>query len=211
MQVKTRCLPRTWSSCTVRWSRTERSRLGTSASSRRLPERLLQRQHGNKRGWPDGLLGNVEAAVWLHDHEKRKLEERQVEQQTSAQFQWAASETLRRFRTRLEKSLYDGPTARQDDEEAERQRWLHILAEKVRHSPTSMGGAAEQRKSLLEEAKVRPRCGHVSEPSGSSLTGSTPPTASSTHSQYSITQSTCGCACQSRATEEHRRQRITHK
>ena len=76
--------------------------------------------------------------MWLHSHERRQ-EERLTEKQTAAQFQWAAGEKPRRFRTRLEKSLHNRPTAGQDAEEAERQRWLHILADLVRHSPTPMG------------------------------------------------------------------------
>ena len=43
------------------------------------------------------LHGNVEVAVWLHEREKRKHEEGQLEPQTSAQFQWAASERPRKF------------------------------------------------------------------------------------------------------------------
>ena len=35
--------------------------------------------------------------------------------------------------------LFDRPTARRDVEEAERQRWLQILADLLRHSPTPMG------------------------------------------------------------------------
>ena len=65
-------------------------------------------------------FGNVEAAVWLHEREKRKLVGEQVQQ-------------------RLERMLFDGPTARRDAEEAERQRWLQILADLLRHSPTPMG------------------------------------------------------------------------
>ena len=77
-------------------------------------------------------FGNVEAAVWLHDREKGKYEEEEVVQQTAAQFQWAAGERPRRYRTLLGRSLYDGPTARRDAEEAERQRWLRVLADLAR-------------------------------------------------------------------------------
>ena len=66
-------------------------------------------------------------------------EEDKVVQQTAAQFEWAAGERPRRYRTRLERSLSDGPTARHDAEEAERQRWLQVLADLVRHSATPMG------------------------------------------------------------------------
>ena len=35
-------------------------------------------------------VGNVEAAVWLHEREKRKLVVEQVRQQTTAQFDWGS-------------------------------------------------------------------------------------------------------------------------
>ena len=88
-------------------------------------------------------FGHVEAAVWLHDREKRKHEKEKVEQQAAAQFECAAGERLRKYRTRLERSLFDGPTARRDAEEAKRQRWLQILADLVRQSPTPMGHFVE--------------------------------------------------------------------
>ena len=116
-------------------------------------------------------LGNVQAAVWLHDHEKRKREEEKVVQQTEAQFQWAASERPRKFSSRLEKSLYDGPTARRDAEEAERQRWLHVLADLVRHSPTPMGqllAAQPGNVEVLGGGKRASTLGQESVPSGSS-------------------------------------------
>ena len=84
-------------------------------------------------------VSNVGAAVWLHDRVKRKREEDKAVQQTAPQFEWAAGEPPRRCRTRLERSLHGGPTARRDADEAERQRWLQVLADLVRHSSTPMG------------------------------------------------------------------------
>ena len=52
------------------------------------------------------------------------------------------------LKSRLERSLHDGPTGRRDAEEAERQRWLHVLADLVRHSPTPMGTAAHSSAQL---------------------------------------------------------------
>ena len=54
-----------------------------------------------------------------------------------------------------------------------------------------------------EKENVPRRCGHVYGQSRSSSTGSTSLTACSTLSQCSTIRSTCGCACQNRATEEH--------
>ena len=95
-------------------------------------------------------FSNVHAAVWLHDREKRKREEDKVVQQTAAHFEWTAGERARRYRTRLERSLYDGPTGRRDVEEAERQRWLQVLADLVRHSPTQMGQLLAAQPGIVE-------------------------------------------------------------
>ena len=84
-------------------------------------------------------VSNVDAAVWLHDRVKRKREEDKAVHQTAPQFEWAAGEPPRRCRTRLERSLHGGPTARRDADEAGRQRWLQVLADLVRHSSTPMG------------------------------------------------------------------------
>ena len=140
--------------------------------------------------------GNVEAAVWLHDREKRKHEEQLVEQQTAAQFQWAASERPRRFRTRLEKSQGKTPLQGRAAEMVARSGRLGApLAHSYGAAP---GGATEQRESLGRRQACVLRCGHVCEPSGSSSTGPTSPTASSTSSRYSPTQNACGCGCQNR-------------
>ena len=84
-------------------------------------------------------VSNVGAAVWLHDRMKRKREEYKAVQQTAPQFECAAGEPPRRCRTRLERSLHGGPTAKRDADEAERQRWLQVLVDLVRHSSTPMG------------------------------------------------------------------------
>ena len=45
----------------------------------------------------------------------------------------------RRYKTKFQRSLYAGPTARRDAEEAERTRWIHELSLIVSGTPTSMG------------------------------------------------------------------------
>ena len=45
----------------------------------------------------------------------------------------------RRYKTKFQRSLYAGPTARRDAEEAERTRWIHELSLIVSDTPTPMG------------------------------------------------------------------------
>ena len=118
-------------------SQVERAEAATQSEDGEPPEDVvilaytLLRER-NRTGW-------CYTEVWLHEREKMKHEEGQHSSSNKRlHSQWAASERPRKFRTRLERSLYDGPTARRDAEEAERQRWLHILADLVRHSPTPM-------------------------------------------------------------------------
>ena len=82
---------------------------------------------------------------------RRSTTVRRGSKQTAAQFQWAAGERPRRCRTRLERSLYDGPSARRDAEEAERQCWLHVLADLVRHSPKPMGPLMAEQPGNVED------------------------------------------------------------
>ena len=51
----------------------------------------------------------------------------------------AADIRPKKFRTRLQRALYEGPTARKDAETAERERWVHLLANLLRSTETPMG------------------------------------------------------------------------
>ena len=61
------------------------------------------------------------------------------EKQEAAQFMAAWEMKPRRHKTKFQRSLYAGPTARRDAEEAERTRWIHELSLIVSGTPTPMG------------------------------------------------------------------------
>ena len=51
----------------------------------------------------------------------------------------AADMRPKRFRTKWQRIIYDGPTARKDAESAERDRWIQLLANLLRSTDTPMG------------------------------------------------------------------------
>ena len=51
----------------------------------------------------------------------------------------AADLKPRKFRTKWQRAVYDGPTARKDAEFAERERWVQLLATLLRSTDTPMG------------------------------------------------------------------------
>ena len=53
----------------------------------------------------------------------------------------AADMRPKKFRTKWQRAVYDGPTARKDAEAAERDRWIQLLANLLRSTDTPMGNA----------------------------------------------------------------------
>ena len=92
-------------------------------------------------------LDNVQAAVMLHEHKKRKQSELIFAKTVIDQFALAATVKPKRFATRLQASRYQGPSARRDAEQAERARWISALADLLRGSPTPMGAVLTQNQS----------------------------------------------------------------
>ena len=83
-------------------------------------------------------LSNMEAAVLLRQ-QKALGEKHAKEVKTSAdQFLRAAEMPPRRCKSRLQRTLYAGPTAWKDAEERERARWVEILGSMLVHTPTPM-------------------------------------------------------------------------
>ena len=84
-------------------------------------------------------LTNLDAAVLLED-QKAQQKKNAKEVKTSAdQFSRAAELPPRRYKSRLQRTLHAGPTARKDAEEKERARWVEILDSMLVHAPTLMG------------------------------------------------------------------------
>ena len=85
---------------------------------------------------------NVAAAGWLSEH-KRQAEVREKARLREPTLAGVVAATTGRvpktFKSRLQRALYDTPSARQEAEEGERLRWLQALALLVERSPTPMG------------------------------------------------------------------------
>ena len=90
---------------------------------------------------------NVAAAGWLSEH-KRKAEVEEKARKHEPTFAEMVAATAGRvpktFKGRLQRALYNTPSARQEAEEAERLRWLQALALLVERTPTPMGNLLER-------------------------------------------------------------------
>ena len=80
----------------------------------------------------------MEASILLKQH-KAQEEKRAKDAKTSAdQFLLAAEMPPRKYKSRLQRSLHAGPTARKDAEE-KGVRWVEVLGALLVHTPTPMG------------------------------------------------------------------------
>ena len=80
------------------------------------------------------------AAVLLKQQKAHARRIKAKDAKTSAdQFLRAVEMPPRRYKFRLQRSLYAGPTARKDAEEKERARWVEVLGSMLVHTPTPMG------------------------------------------------------------------------
>ena len=82
---------------------------------------------------------NEDASVWLHLFREEKAQLLKNEKKEAEQFLAAWELKPRRYKTKFQRSLFSGPTARKDAEEAERTRWIHELSLLVSGTPTPMG------------------------------------------------------------------------
>ena len=62
----------------------------------------------------------------------------------------AADMRPKRFRTKWQRIVYDGPTARKDAETAERDRWIQLLANLLRSTDTPMGKLIRENPSNIQ-------------------------------------------------------------
>ena len=105
-------------------------------SSRGWPEQWKQQQNGlRKRGhiWGTWKL----QCTSMNWHRRKNF--KQTEKSVQDQFVVASTLRPRRYRARYLESAFQGRTARQDAEEAERARWIQILADMLKGTATPMG------------------------------------------------------------------------
>ena len=93
------------------------------------------------------FLDSPQAALYLHNHAKEKAKVCHKAKSAEDQFALALNLRPRRYKTRFERTLYTGATPRKDAEEAERSRWIHILATLVMGSPTPVGALLQAQPS----------------------------------------------------------------
>ena len=82
---------------------------------------------------------------------RRESEHRaSVENSISDQLVIAADMRPKKFRTKWQRIVYDGPTARKDAESAERDRWIQLLANLLRSTDTPMGKLIKENPSNVQ-------------------------------------------------------------
>ena len=91
------------------------------------------------------------AASMTLDALRRESEHRaSVEVSISDQMVIAADLRPKKFRTRWQRVVFDGPTARKDAEAAERDRWIQLLANLLRSTDTPMGKLIRENPSNVQ-------------------------------------------------------------
>ena len=89
---------------------------------------------------------DVEAALFVHGHQA-KIKDQALEQKAAVDtFVAAASFPPTRYKSRLHFARFQGPSARKDAEESERQRWLQLLANLIVGTDTPMGRLLQSRQ-----------------------------------------------------------------
>ena len=73
-----------------------------------------------------------------------------VEKTIADQLVVAADMRPKRFRTKWQRAIYEGPTARKDAETAERDRWIQLLANLLRSTDTPMGKLIRENPSNIQ-------------------------------------------------------------
>ena len=73
-----------------------------------------------------------------------------IEKSIADQLVIAAELRPKRFRTRWQRTVYDGPTARKDAEASERDRWIQLLANLLRSTDTPMGKLIRESPSNIK-------------------------------------------------------------
>ena len=81
-------------------------------------------------------ISDAEAELSLERKKRMKLACARESTATCDQLLVAADIKPRRFKSRLQRSCYEGPTAREDAESAERMRWISLLADLLRNTQT---------------------------------------------------------------------------
>ena len=153
-----------------------------------------------------------DAALILHERsEELKHKVRLDKSVADDQLVQAAAARPRKYRARYLSAQFQGPTARKDAEDSERNRWTTELADLLRGTQSPMGQflASQPGNQLTEADDGQARCGPESEVSSASSPGWLCVMSSPTRQSLVSSQSTFRCVCRSRATEALSKDHIT--
>ena len=81
---------------------------------------------------------------------RRESDHRAAVEKIADQLVVAADMRPKRFRTKWQRAIYEGPTARKDAETAERDRWIQLLANLLRSTDTPMGKLIRENPSNIQ-------------------------------------------------------------
>ena len=84
-------------------------------------------------------ITNFSAAGWLHLQKSSQQKSERSERDAFDQLVLASTLKPRKFRSKCQEHAFQGPSARQDAESAERTKWLNVLADILIATPTPMG------------------------------------------------------------------------
>ena len=95
-------------------------------------------------------LSDAEAERLLMLNKKQRDTQILNSSAASDQLVLAAELKPRRFRSKWQRIVYEGPTARKDSETAERSRWVASLGDLLRHTDTPMGRLMRENPSNIQ-------------------------------------------------------------
>ena len=106
------------------WYQIVRSQVAISSNFIALEQPI--RAEADRADRRNAAITNYSAAQWLHRWKKSQREWESIERNALDQFVLASEVKPKRFRSRYQAKSFQGPTARQDAESAERSKWLDI-------------------------------------------------------------------------------------
>ena len=135
--------------CIIRWSGTEPCLWVICKNLYHWRHLHADRRTGCKL--PAVAVSDSAASMTLVVALRRESEHRaSIEKSSADRLVIAADMRPKRFRTKWQRIVCDGPTARKDAETAERDRWIQLLANLLRSTDTPMGKLIRENPSNIQ-------------------------------------------------------------
>ena len=144
--------------CIIRWSEMELYRSGYLQEFTSLE--APARRSANRLQASAVAVTDSAASMSLAALRRESEQQSSVEVSISDQLAIAADVRPKKFRTKWQRIVYDGPTARKDAESAERDRWIQLLANLLRSTDTPMGKVDQGKSEQCSVARRRSPCGN---------------------------------------------------